>query len=180
MQSQLHNSEATILLTPRALQSVCQWLKLNLWGRLRGAEPPQRSPPPTMVVCDKLHCWVTGLNVALRAAHEQSPSPIVSWKPSLCSSASQSEPLQSCINQALMLLNHPTGMSGMRNGPYVDVGSLPGGGLRRWRLSLLQKASTLALCGYSQCSLPGYLIKSQQIISPNSSCGYSNARTHTV
>lgn len=44
----------------------------------------------------------------------------------------------------------------------------------------LHKTLTLVLFGYSQCSLPGYLIKSQQIISPNTSCGYSSTHTHTV
>lgn len=73
-------------------------------------------------------------------------------------------------------------MSGMRNGPYVDVGLAA-----RWWIEALEivfaalhKTLTLALFGYSQCSLPGYLIKSPQIISPNTSCGYSRTHTYSI
>ena len=91
-----------------------------------------------------------------------------------------SKPLQSWINQALMLCNHPTGMQQLDEKWAICrcwVG-LPGGGLRRWRLSPLRctRRWPQSSSGYSQCSLPDYLIKSKQIISPSTSCGYCSTR----
>lgn len=88
----------------------------------------------------------------------------------------QSKLLQSCINQALMLLNHQTAMQWDKKWAICRCRVAAWWWIETFEIvfAALHKALSLVLFGYSWCSLPGYLIKNQQIISPNTSCGYSS------
>lgn len=121
------------------------------------------------------YCGIEGCSLAATI-------PTISWKPSLCSSQTRA----SCFKAALIRLScfviTRLVCSGMRNVPYVDVGLAAWWWIEALEIVFvaLHKTLTLVLFGYSQSPLPGYLIKSQQIIFPNTSCGYSSTLTYSI
>lgn len=153
-------------------QAITSWLTVNMHGMAQRAESLWWL---LQMIVQQTSC----LTVGLKADHVQSQMPTDSWKPSLCSSQARASCFKAALIRLWCFVITRLVCSGMRNRPYVAVGLDALWWIEALKTvsAALHKVLTSVLTEYSQCSFLGYLIKSQQIISLNTSCGYSS--THT-
>lgn len=91
--------------------AICHWLKRNTSGRVKRITESLLWLPAsadcrlwyTAALGHRSHCGIESCSWVV-------PVPIVSWKALVVLKPGQSRLRQSCINQALMLLNPPPGM----------------------------------------------------------------------